>query len=98
MQEKAAISALEPQLVVVNDYVCGSHHSHWQLRVDARSIQPLARHFVGKVVDASGIFANRRRPAPFCGETDASKSSNRLRETINPVTGLIQQRRKCHAA
>jgi hypothetical protein len=36
-------------------------------------------------------------PRPQFREGSQSiQSSNRLRETINPVTGLIQQARKCH--
>ena len=84
MQEKATIAALEPQLVVVNDDVCGRHHSHWRSRVDARSIQPLARLFAGNVVDASWIFAIAGGPAPFCGETDASKAATGRAKQLTP--------------
>jgi hypothetical protein len=84
VQEKTAIAALEPQLVVVNDNVCGSHHSHWRLRVDARSIQPLARHFAGNVVDAACILRSRAGPSLFCGETNASKAAIGCAKQLTP--------------
>src|ERR1700747_3159502 len=43
VQEKTAIAALEPELVIVNDNVRGRHRSYWPMLADARSIQPPAR-------------------------------------------------------
>ena len=43
VQEKTAIAALEPKLVIVNDNVRGRHRSYWPMLADARSIQPPAR-------------------------------------------------------
>jgi hypothetical protein len=99
VEEEAAIAALEPQLVVVNDNVRGRHHSHWPLQKDARSIQPPASGIVGKVVALGWIARDRQAPsAQFPGARRMRPKQQQARETINPVTGLIHQVRKCLAA
>jgi hypothetical protein len=100
VQEKTAIAALEPKLVVVHDNVGGRHHSHWPLQVDARSIQPPACGFAGNLVVERLQIDFRRAPSVKSGRNGIGTVEPRAalgRETNNPVTGLIHQMRKCLA-
>ena len=85
VQEKAAIASLEPQLMVVNDNVRRSHHSHWPTWADARSIQPPASRFAGKlVVQGGNSQAGKHFALIFRDKTGESKAATGSAKQLTP--------------